>query len=188
MATAGQVPNTTVTEVEVFKQRSELRSWYADNRFKQLTLWFAAMTLLITAGYHHESDIALGQHPFIVPLLGILLTSAFWVMEVSSSLREIEAVESLKSYEKLVPIPTKLKNWTFFNHTNVTLLLYIVSFGFWTALVWTGLAEHVKLGKLTERCMATIMVAITVAGVVLLTYTVREYWYLWRNAKKGWKW
>lgn len=175
MASTGKVPNTTVTEVEVFKQRWEWRTRYADNRFKQLTLWFAAMTLLITAGFHRDSNIALGPHPFIVPLLGILLTSAFWVMEVSSTLREIEVMEGLKPYEDLLPTP-KLKHWTFFNHTNVTLILYIVSFALWAGLAGRGGLKGVYI------------VLIILVGAALLVYTAREYWHLWCYAKNDWKW
>jgi len=80
MATAATGPEEgkpeegKVTKLEVYKQHCEWRSRYADNRFKQLTQWFGATTLLVTAGFHRDSRLSLEDNHLVVPLLGVLLT------------------------------------------------------------------------------------------------------------------
>jgi sterol desaturase/sphingolipid hydroxylase (fatty acid hydroxylase superfamily) len=176
MASTGTQPNAgKVTELEVFKQLCEWRSRYADNRFKQLTLWIGAMTLLVTAGFHRESGLSLQNHSLIIPSLGILLTSAFWIMEVCSTVKEIEVLESLRPYRDLIPGPT-LNHWTFLNHTNVTLLLYLSAFVLWTILAKSG------------GLKAWEVLAITLWGALLLAFTIREYAHLWRHAARHLKW
>lgn len=167
-------PSGTINQSEVYKQRSDDHRFYGDMRFKQLTLWSGATALLINAGFSDKGALSLAQHPAIVPLFGALLTMVFWIMEVRSTVQGVEALEAIRGYWDLLPNAGKT-HWTFINHTNATLLLYFGSF-----LIW---------GRVLDSSLHWISVRLTLVGTgtLLLIYTSREYFELWKYAAKNWK-
>ena len=135
-------------------QTAENLRFYGDMRFKQLTLFMAAMTAI--AGGILQNQWARSW----IALAGLCFTGVMWVMEVRSTLYAIAAsVPSPHSWPSPRP---KLFPWL--TASFVVLLLYV---GFYMA--WL-----VCLKRWCPTC-TTFCVGLVV-GAVLLVFSVVNYW------------
>lgn len=175
---AAPAQETGPLQQEVYKQLCEDHRYFSDMRFKQLTLWSGATALTINAGFSDKSALALDMHPVMVPTIGALLTGVFWIMEIRSTLQGVEAFERKVRLETASAPKT---HWTFVNRTNITALLYVVSYLFWWALMFQRRAG-------TPFAAHTWIYAVGACGIMLIGYTVREYWDLWLHARARWRW
>lgn len=151
-------------------QLTENMRFYGDMRFKQLTLFAGAMTVLGAglAEHAHAMLTPMLSLRFAVALIGLLVTSVFWVMEIRSSLFWVAIREELQGYQ-LWPRP-KTRLWGWMNATNAILSLHAASYLFWLlcAHAW---AIH--------RC--TVMSCGGLWLVVLAFFTISSYWHMWTH-------
>jgi hypothetical protein len=180
MASANPILQPQVSSSDVYKQRCDDHRFYQEMRFKQLTLWSGATALLLNAEFSDKSGAQIARHPLIIPVIGLLFTAAFWVMEVRSTLHGIEALEATDPYKELLP-STRLARWNVVNHTLGTLALYFGSFLIWSRVAVTS----------TEGTPAWVFViAISMMLIVLaslIVFSVREYIHVWKNTKGRWR-
>lgn len=146
-------------------QLGENMRFYSDMRFKQLTLLMAAMTA-VGAGVAQYPDFKVA-----LAIAGMLFTSVMWVMEVRSTLHFIAVRE--RAPDLWPPgVPTILP-WL--NATNAVLFLHIAFYGFWFSC-----AARWYRGILLRGLGIAL-------GVLLLTFSIANYWRLWthRVASEG---
>ena len=136
-------------------QLAENVRFYGEMRFKQLTLFMAAMTAV--AGGIAQFP----QNRWWIALAGIYVTAVMWVMEVRSSLYGFAA---LKAAGKLWPSPEpKLFPWL--TATLVVSFLYIGFYAFWLACV-----------RLWCRTCASFYLGLVI-DVALVAYITVNYWH-----------
>lgn len=112
-------------------QCAENMRFYADMRFKQLTVLLAAMTLAAYGVAHYDA----GQLPIVgtlesralIAIAALLFTAVMWVMEV-------RAVLYWRANRDQAPelCPRPKDTWyDFVNATSAVLLLHVVTYSFW---------------------------------------------------------
>jgi len=136
-------------------QLAENMRFYGDMRFKQLTLFMAAMTA-VTGG--------IGQYPryrWWIALAGVCITAAMWVMEVRSTLNFVAAHNEVPQ----LWVRSTSKPFPWLTATSVVLLLHIGFYAFWLGCVkvW-GQHAHISF-----------WVGVIV-GVMLLVFSIGNYW------------
>jgi hypothetical protein len=137
----------------VLAQRAENFRFYGDMRFKQLTLFMAAMTA-VGAGVmqfpENRSWIALG---------GLFVTAVMWVVEVRATLNAIAAHNAIP---EVFPPHRAFMPWL--NSSCAVLMLHIVCYGSWLWCVGAWCASPVPL------------YAGALIGPVLVVFSVVNYW------------
>lgn len=177
-------------EGELYKQSCEDHRFYGDMRFKQLTLWSVGIGFVLNVLHGREaSGMTVGQTG-IWYVAAFFWTAVIWVMEVRSSVHGVRALRLKNSLEKRMAdgstidgnsegkargpdVPNK---WTLLNATNAVGLLYALS-----ALLGL-LCLRRAWGVSTKTFWIEIFVFI-----LLVAFTIREYWELWQNAVKKWR-
>jgi hypothetical protein len=150
-------------------QLAENMRFYGEMRFKQLTLFAGAMTVLGAALTTERSYTMLTPAlsvRFAAALAGLLLTTVFWVMEVRSSLYWVAIREELQG-QQFWPRP-RTRFWGWLNATNAILVLHLASYGFWLlcARAWSW-----------HPCVVLLCGMLWLA--VLAAFTTSSYWHLW---------
>jgi hypothetical protein len=168
--------------IESYKQACEDHRFYADMRFKQLTLFSAISGLLL-------SSLASSSPTITKPtlsIIGIAATTVLWLMEVRSSIYAQAARARQRLLERAVTItPPQLGHdnfelhWTLLNATNAVLALYIATFVFWFAVFYRFTSTSLRW----EGCSALFLIF-----AVLITFSLREYALLLSHGAKKWKW
>lgn len=148
-------------------QIGENLRFYADMRFKQLTLLMTATTLLAAGVAQYGANPLFGSLTIggVLSGAGMLITGAFWVMEVRSTLYWVAHREAAK---ELWPTPTSAK-WRFLNATNVVLVVHMAFYAFWFWCAWEW-----YLRRWAVCSFAAI-------GLLLTVFTVLNYVQLWRH-------
>ena len=150
-------------------QLAENLRYYGDMRFKQLTLFTGAMTVLGAALDTRDVNTMLTAHlssRFAISAAGLMFTSVIWVMEVKSTVYWVATRES-ENGKDLWPRP-KDHFLSQLNSTNAVLFMYIVSYCFWLvcARSWSY-----------HPCL--LLVIGTSWLVVLMAFTARSYKHMW---------
>jgi hypothetical protein len=160
---------------EVYKQASEGHGFYADMRFKQLTLFGVLSGLLINA---LNSQTFRSSAP-IIGLIGIASTSLLWIMEIRSSIHAQTAREIKRSFEKLLLHPSREfdSRWILVNATNAIPAFYLAALLSWSALFLTGSRHGLLYG-----------LALLPLPILLIVFTLREYAPLLVHGWKHWHW
>lgn len=133
---------------------AENMRFYGDMRFKQLTLFMAAMTA-VAGGIMQYAPAR-----WWIALAGLCITGAMWVMEVRSTLY---AVATCDAAPRAWPLP-KPKLFPWLTASLVVLLLYIGFYATWLIClrVWC------------PKCMSFYVGL--VVGLVLLAFSIVNYW------------
>lgn len=158
-------------ETEKLKELNANMRFYADMRFKQLTLFMAWLTLALGGVTQSGEKIILDGITLqvIVAFASILFVSVLWIMEVRSTLYWVaHRDEGTETW----PSPKDLRiKWL--DATNAVFLLYLSVFGFWLYgfSIWS------------QKPWLTIL------GVglytILILFTVLNYIPLWRHRDKN---
>jgi len=106
-------------------QLAENMRFFADMRFKQLTVFMAAMTA-VAAGVSQSN-----QYRWWIALGGLWITGVIWVMEIRSTINFIENYEKAK--ELWPRADSKLFPWLTASHA--VLLLYAGFYAFWLCCI-----------------------------------------------------
>jgi hypothetical protein len=181
-------------ELEAYKQSCDDHRFFGNMRFAQLTLWSAGVGFVANALYGKDA-ITNGSYRKGAYLAAFLWTAVIWVMEVRSSVHGVRARTFKETMEDRVlrsqPSPDQdqgnhrakgqcqgpSNKWTLLNATNAVAFMYLASCAFWAALLlksWGACAPRVW--------------AVSLALLLLIAFTVREYWDMWRDAIERWKW
>jgi hypothetical protein len=183
-------------EGEVYKQSCENHRFYGDMRFKQLTLWSVGIGFVLNVLHGKEaSSVAVGQKGTWL-VAAFFWTAVIWVMEVRSTVHGVRAMRLKDCLETSMererpadgsttdanseakPRGRDLPNkWTLLNATNVVCLLYALS----------SLLELLCLRRAWGISTITFWIEAFVF-VLLVAFTIREYWELWQHAVKEWHW
>jgi hypothetical protein len=133
--------------------------FYADVRFKLFAL-FLTWILLLSGGLIQLSDKpAFAFVGRLIPVIGIVVTGVFWVLEVRTTLywraqRDI--------YPELWPRPRN-NAWSYLNATNAISFLFLFVF-----VSWLFAAFHLGL----HRAILAIFLGIL---ALLITFTIQVY-------------
>lgn len=182
-------------EGEVYKQSCENHRFYGDMRFKQPTLWSVGIAFVLNALYGKETPGMTEGQKGIWYVAAFFWTAVIWVMEVRSSVHGVRAMRVKDSLEERVArerptdgsttdgssevkasdrdLPNK---WTLLNATNAVGLLYGLS----------SLLALLCLRKAWGISVATFWIEALVF-VLLVAFTIREYWELWQHAVLKWR-
>jgi hypothetical protein len=134
-------------------QLAETYRFYGDMRFKQLTLFMAAMTAAIGGVRQFPED------RWWIGLAGLLFTAVMWIMEVRSTVNAIETHDAVREL-----FPRQRKFWPLLNASYAVLLLHIAFYVFW-------------LLRIRAWCPECISFYIgTAIGLVLLVFSSVNYW------------
>jgi hypothetical protein len=135
-------------------QIAENFRFYGDMRFKQLTLFMAAMTAVVAGVMQFPCNrwwLALG---------GLFVTAVMWVVEVRATLNAIVAHNAIPE-----AFPQQQdKFWPWLNSSWSVLLLHIACYGLWLWCVraWCSSRVLFYVGAL--------------AGLMLFVFSVVNYW------------
>jgi hypothetical protein len=147
------------SEEALLKQLGDNLRFYADARFKQLTLYLAWITLLAGGLLQFSdkkmaTDIAL-QHG--MPAFAMLVTAVFWVLETRTTLY-------WRAHRDAIPAawprpPESI--WAWFNATNAVWLLYATIYAAWmyVAVQLASPAPIVALSGLLGLAVAAFSVS-----------------------------
>lgn len=133
---------------------AENMRFYGDMRFKQLSLFLAAMT---AAG----GGIAqLSAYRWWIALAALYVTAVLWVMETRSSLY---GIANGKAAAGFWPRPQRML-FPWLSATLVVFFLYVGFYAFWLRCIWAW-----------YRCSFTFCVG-SVVGLLLFMYSCVNYW------------
>lgn len=146
-------------------QLTENMRFYADARFKQLTLWLACITLCAAGVGQLPADHELVANRLatrpVIAIVAVFFTAVMWVMEVRAALYWVAHREKGGQW------PQRTVVWPWLNATNALLLLYSATFWSW---LWLGL----KWG------LSWLLVgSAVIVGLMLLVFSIVNYWPLW---------
>jgi hypothetical protein len=135
--------------------------FYADARFKQLTIFITWMTLLI-GGLLQLSDkpvaVILGLTS-VIPIAALLITSVFWIMEIRATLYWRTHRDQSPDLWPAIP----RDGWRHLNATNGIFALYLSSYCAWVA----------AFIKLSASCWISALAVMV--GIVIFIFGVVEY-------------
>jgi len=149
------------------QQLAENLRFYADMRFKQLTL-FVALLSLVAAGIGQFGDQVLFESIKIKEVLAVaamLFTSVLWIMEVRSSIYWAAHKEKT---DDLWCSPNNV-SLSWLNASNSILVLYISVYSFWVTCTYFWFSN----------ILITAISALV--GFVLLLFSILNYIYLWHH-------
>jgi hypothetical protein len=143
-------------------QLAENMRFYADMRFKQLTLFLAGLTLAAGGVAQYGTKELVGAITIRqgVAVAAALLTAVMWVMEVRSSIYWRVHREEVPD---LWPRP-KRDPFALLNATNSLLVLHLAIYSFW---LWAGHGWGVS---------DWLIYALAALGVLLLTFSATCSW------------
>lgn len=155
-------PEITAAKLE---QLGENMRFYAENRFRQLTLLVAVLTVAIAGigQYPAEETKVLDDISMksVIAVLSLIFTTVMWIAEVRSTLM-------WRANRNEAPaIWPRWKNafWnSWFNATVSTLVLYAVLYAGW----------YYCLIKWAHSCLFTL--GFGVLGTLLIIFTIANYW------------
>ena len=163
--------------LEIYKQASEDFRYFADMRFKQLSLFGIISALLLNALNSNGPNLSIQY----VSIIGMASAALLWIMEIRSTIHGQAARYMKRSFEQCLgkPIEEFSPRWTLLNATNAVLALYAAAFASWYILfVVTG--HHNWIYGIG---------AIPLLGLsLLLAFSLREYSALLSHAIKNWRW
>lgn len=167
---------------DLYKQVCDEHRFYGDMRFKQLSLYGVITALLVNA--MNSKDVATATiSAKAICVIALLSTSVLWVMEVRSSLYGYRCQKAKDQFETNGSSASGIVtdqpsfHWTLLNATNLVLVLYFCSYLFWLRQ-WIALEPRVYVGHYLP--MAWFM--------ILIAFSVREYWQRWRDHLARWNW
>jgi hypothetical protein len=143
-------------------QLTENMRFYGDMRFKQLTLFMAAMTVATGRIIDHPA------HRWWIALAALFITSVMWIMETRSTLYALALHNEIG--DAFWPRPqVKLFRWL--GSSFAVLMLHASFYSFWLGCIrgWC------------PTCCVSFFVGLIV-GIGLLSYSVFNYW----DVKKFW--
>jgi hypothetical protein len=105
-------------------QLAENYRFFGDMRFKQLTLFIAAMTAVI-GGIFQAST-----YRWWLAVAGLFITGVMWVMEVRSTMNAVAIHDALLATNRDF-FPTQRKFWPWLNASFAVLLLHVAFYVFW---------------------------------------------------------
>lgn len=143
---------------------------YGEMRFKQLTLLLAWLAIAGT-GVSQSTQIDFldgASLKLIIGFASMLVTGIIWIMEISSTKHWVAYKEALED-----KLPSNNLSWKQFNATNMTVLLYAISYVFWfyASCEWKG--NYIFL---------------TIYGLIfilLIVYTILNYLPLWKHKQNS---
>lgn len=158
-----------MTREELEREWAQNMRFYADARFKQLTLWLAAMTLFVTGlAKAPRDELASGVTiQTVIAVVAPMFTAVMWVLEMRAALY-FAAHRSRAAHLW----PSASVRWAWIGATNALLLMFAGSYAAWFAL---GVAVDLHL------VWRLIVVAV---GIVLLAFASLNYPALWRHTEK----
>ena len=171
-------------ENEYYKQACDDHRFYADMRFKQLSLFGVISGLLLNA----FNASAAWPKMEILTSFGVIVTSVIWVMEVRSSMYAQKAKARIRLCETCLAntqIPENSPEdregdfkpkWPLVNATNAVLFLYMATFVFWTTLLLVHLESSIQL---------VTGILFGAAFVLLVVFSIREYLPLLKHSIKS---
>jgi hypothetical protein len=139
-------------------QLAENYRFYGDMRFKQLTLFMAAMSAAI-GGVIQSPD-----NRWSVGLAALFVTAVMWTMEVRSTVNAIANHDALRK-EQPSFFPNVNRFWPWLNASFAVLSLHIAFYGFWLSRirVWCPV------------CSISFWIGVIV-GLMLVIFSVGNYW------------
>jgi hypothetical protein len=144
------------------RQLAENMRFYAEMRFKQLTLLLAWLTVAAAGvAQYGETDLVggLGVRQVLAPA-ALLFTAVMWVMEVRAAVYwRVHRDEA----GDLWPRPQN-DSFSWINASNALLVLHIAIYSFW---LWCASAWRTPRGAVWGSALL---------GVLLLAFSVRSYW------------
>ncbi|HWE83742.1 MAG TPA: hypothetical protein VG267_02280 [Terracidiphilus sp.] len=164
-----------------YKEACNDHRFYADLRFKQLSLFALVDGFLLKEFVDSTSSPKIA----IIGAIGVVVSSALWVMEIRSSLyaQKAKGRQRLLEPDNISAVDAELRRfearWTILNATNAVLTLFIGSFLFW---FWQTFENSSSPAKIAVGALGMVIFA------VLLAFSVREYWTLFTHAVRTWKW
>ncbi len=175
---------------ELYKQSCEDHRFYGDMRFKQLTLWSVGIGFVLNVMHGKEASVMTAGQKGIWYVAAFFWTAVIWVMEVRSSVHGVRAMRLKDTQENRIAdgstsdasseakarsrdIPNK---WTLLNATNAVGLLYALS----------ALLGLLYLRRAWGISTMTFWIEVFVF-ILLVAFTIREYWELWQDAVKKWR-
>jgi hypothetical protein len=168
---------------DLYKQVCDEHRFYGDMRFKQLSLYGVITALLVNA--MNSKDIATAAiSAKTICVIALLSTSVLWVMEVRSSLYGYRCQKAKDQFETNASSGSGIVtdqpsfHWTLLNATNLVLFLYFCSYLFWLHQSWIALGPQAPVRRYSA--MAGFM--------ILIAFSVREYWQRWRDHLARWNW
>ena len=141
-------------------QLAENMRFYGDMRFKQLTLFMAAMTAV------GGGVVGSSQYRWWIALGGLCITAVMWVMEIRSTIN-FNAVH--KCAPELWP-RAQSKLFRLLTASHAVLLLYVGFYAFWLY----------SMRKWCPACCVSFYSELIV-GFALLLFSVANYWDLWKS-------
>jgi len=110
------------------EQQGENYRFYGDMRFKQLTLFMAAMTAAISGIGQANID------QWWLALASLSFTAVMWIMEVRSTVNAIVIHDAIR---KELPqlFPEQRKFWPFLNASFAVVLLHAAFYMFWLSRI-----------------------------------------------------
>lgn len=154
-------------------QLVENMRFFGNLRFQQLTLLTAVLTL-VGAGIAQfsEKQIQITDAISLRTALGMFalaVTGVIWIMEVRATTHWV-------AHRELVPDwwpRHRSRGFGWISSTNALLLLLAAIYGFWLYCVWQWKVQQ------------WIVVGFTVGWVILIVFSVVEYWGLWFHGTTG---
>jgi hypothetical protein len=152
-------------------QLVENMRFYADMRFKQLTLLSGGLTLIAAGLVEYESKMLTPTVSVRSALLAfaLIFTGVLWTMEVRSSLYWIAHRSAAADAWPEFHLP----RWIWLNAANAVLGLHIVLYVGWLYLAWTW------------KIPLAVTAIFTVFGVVLLVFSCDAYWSAYQEFKRA---
>jgi len=141
-------------------QLAENHRFFGDMRFKQLTLFMAAMT---AAG---AGVVQFAANRWWIALAALFVTAVMWVIEVRAVLNGIAAREAIP---ELFPRQHKLF-WPWINSSWAVLSLHIVCYALWLAGIRAWHPVPVPI------CTDFLFLTGVVIGGMLSLFSIVNYW------------
>ena len=141
---------------ETVSQLMQHLRFYGDMRFKQLTLFMAAMTAVSSGVLQYP------QNRWWIALAGLCITSVMWVMETRSTLYALAAHNAIPA--DLLPRPN-VKCFRWLGASLVVLLLHLGFYSFWLVCI------RIWCPTCISFCIGLIV------GIGLLSYSTVNYWF-----------
>lgn len=186
-----QSQSKSVADAELYKQACDDHRFYADMRFKQLSLFGVVSGLLLNTLNKANTP----QMIATVSSVGMIVTNVIWIMEVRSSIYAQIARSRKHSFElefstqepqrggltqgKPATISELELKWTHFNATNAVLVLYMISYFSWLILFFS------QANSTALRAFGSLLGFLF---SILVAFSIRQYGSLLRHGQKTWKW
>jgi hypothetical protein len=158
---------------ERYKQVCEDGRFYADMRFKQLTLFSVVTGLLLNAATSDRAQQMLSRHDnkTTLGIAGMFFTVILWIMETRSTIYGLKIRAEKETLEEVNLSPLYVLSSTY-----AIIVLYFASYYFWFRL-WIDARPLTSCGRLGGLLLAFV-------GIFFLAYSVRKYVVTWRSISR----